>query len=996
MTVIHTLVSRMDSWVNAMTGLGTLRDKLSYVQPVPGGKLGDGALETLFNEDDIARRIVAKLPREAMRRGFTIDVETEDAQTGQAPDGYESEPAAGAQPDLPPDLDRLMQDRLTQLGALTKLRDSWIWARLYGGGSGVFVGADDGRAPDQPLNEAGIRTIAFLNVVKRPQLTVKQRYEDLSSPHFGEPEIYTATPTTSSAATLTSFQRGGIDIHASRMILFDGGMTAQMTQQSPSGWDDSVLQNGYAALQQTATAWQSVAHLMTDASQGVLKVANLVDLIASGGQEALRTRVQMMDLARSVCRAILVDAERESFERVSTSFAGLPEVMDRLMMRVASAAEMPVTLLFGRSPAGLNATGESDIRGWYDVVADAQTDVLKPRLERLLRLMFAAKDSPTRGRVPDRWCVEFNPLWQPTDKEVADTDKVKADTYVALVGAGIMTDVEAGIGLAPDFPTINVEHRQELMEADLEEGRRPGEINTPEPPPELGEGSEGGSKGDGPKGRTDAEQPRVPKGSATGGQFASKTTISGGATPEGRAHADRLIEGEIGATRRHANHEVVTQLGVEYGGAAHQPTTGKIFLSEGDSALLGAPRPEKKGKLQEAYDRAVHVFVHESTHAYGPEHPKRGEYPVIEEVTTDLVAIRITGHAPVYGANIQQVDDAIVRVLGVDQSTARQMASDAARKYKSVAGNLSDEPPTAFAGFVTSDKRDELAQVLRNQSLLEEPEARAAEKRLGPAVRTWRKEAKRGDDDALRDDGSDKQRRIPKGQPGGGRWFSTKTPGGKAMNEGKALAVAHPSSIEVPAHLEAQMTGAVKGGAKTKSQVLNRVAPEQRAQAEEWTDFWVEESTDDAAEIANAGVHTDGHFARAQYAATQALLKQRLPELQAKGVVDKDGYVTLYRGITADAQGEALEAALATSRTGAVEMDVRATSSWSESHASARRNFASHSGIVVEHRVHYTNAFAYHENERWDENDEYEWTLINPSKRFTVIRADETAPFKRR
>lgn len=602
-STVSTLVSRADSWINAMTGLGTLRDKLMHAQVVPGAKLGDGTLETLFNDDDIARRVITKLPREATRRGFEIVLEGDD-------DGEDADPEADA------DVVRLMEDSLAKLDAVPKLRDAWIWARLYGGG-GVFVGADDGLEVAQPLNESAIRSIRFLNVVKRTQLTIKQRYEDLTSPLYGEPEIYTAH---AARTPLGSVARTGIDIHASRMIMFRGARTAQLTNESVTGWDDSVLQTVFAALQQSATGWQSVAHLMTDASQGVLKVANLVDLIATGGQEALRTRIAMMDLARSVCRAILVDAERESFERVSTSFTGLPEVMDRLMMRVASAAEMPVTLLFGRSPAGLNATGESDIRGWYDVVADAQNDELRPRLERLLRLMFSAKDSPTRGRVPERWSVEFAPLWQPTDRELAETKKITVDSYVALVGAGIMTDAEAGIGLAPDFPCISAEHRQELMEADLEEGLRPSEVGKPEPEPDDADGGddpddddegEGGSDSTGPKGRTDANQPRVPAGSPEGGRFASM----GGSTAASRALA--LAGARAGLATARTAHAAsptrATAAGVAHARAAlreerravgrDQPISAEAL--EREKANLDRVRRENPEHAEEAEDQVI-------------------------------------------------------------------------------------------------------------------------------------------------------------------------------------------------------------------------------------------------------------------------------------------------------------------------------------------------------------------------------------------------------
>jgi phage-related protein (TIGR01555 family) len=437
-------VERLDGWVNLVTGLGTARDKLTYAKVSPGERLSDASLETLFNEDDTARRVVSKLPREAMRRGFRVELEADDGDDSGA------------------DVERELHDQLRKIGADAGLRDGWIWARLYGGGSGLFVGADDGRQPDEPLNEAGIRTIAFVNVIKRPQVIVKRRYADVTKPDYGKPEIVTIYQN----GLVTGAQAAGssVDVHVSRLILFDGVLTARTTQPTINEWDDSVLQSVYAALQQSATGWQSTAHLMTDAAQGVLKIQNLIDLTAAGRSEVLQARMQAMDMARSVARAIIVDAEKESFERIATSFSGLPEVLDKLMTRVASAAEMPVTLLYGRSPAGLNATGESDIRGWYDTVADAQTDVLEPRLQRLLTLMFLAKDGPTSGVVPERWCIEFNPLWQPTDKELADTNKVKADTYVALVGAQIVTESEAAIGLAPDFPVIDVDQRKELQE----------------------------------------------------------------------------------------------------------------------------------------------------------------------------------------------------------------------------------------------------------------------------------------------------------------------------------------------------------------------------------------------------------------------------------------------------------------------------------------------------------------------------------------------------
>jgi hypothetical protein len=307
-------------------------------------------------------------------------------------------------------------------------------------------------------------------------------------------------------------------IHESRLVLFPGALTARSVTQGTDDWDNSILQRAHDRLRQSASSWQSAAHLMTDASQAVLKIQHLVDLIAAGGEAQLRARMEIMDMARSVCRAVLVDAEREEFTRVATSFTGLPEMLDRFMMRDAAAAEMPVTLLYGRSPAGLNATGESDTRGWYDVVEDAQNDVLRPRLERVLRVFMLAKSGPTHGKEPENWKLEFHPLWQPTAKEAAETRKVNADTIATLVTAQVMLPEEGALDLAQsgDFSTIDVEARTQALEVENELAADPEGID-----PTTGEAPVAAE----PTGPAEPAEPKVQDTALNGAQVTSMLEI---------------------------------------------------------------------------------------------------------------------------------------------------------------------------------------------------------------------------------------------------------------------------------------------------------------------------------------------------------------------------------------------------------------------------------------------------------------------------------------
>jgi phage-related protein (TIGR01555 family) len=230
-------------------------------------------------------------------------------------------------------------------------------------------------------------------------------------------------------------------------------------------WPDSMLQRLKPVMQASNSSWLSVSHLMTDASQGVLKLANLMQMLSTGGEMLLRKRMQMMDMARSVCRSILIDADKESFERVATSFTGLPEVLDRQMMRVSAAGKMPTTILFQRSPAGMNATGESDTRSWYDQVAAERLEHLQPNLEQLVRVLMATSDGPTQGQVLD-FEVTWPALWQPSDKEKAETFKAVSDALVALCNAQVTLPEEAALKLAHEgyFAELDVDAREQALE----------------------------------------------------------------------------------------------------------------------------------------------------------------------------------------------------------------------------------------------------------------------------------------------------------------------------------------------------------------------------------------------------------------------------------------------------------------------------------------------------------------------------------------------------
>lgn len=158
--------------------------------------------------------------------------------------------------------------------------------------------------------------------------------------------------------------------------------------------------------------------------------------MATAEYEALLARrwASIMTLKSSV-NALILDAEDE-YEQKTLTFQGLTDIQNNALMVMAGKADIPATRLLGRSPQGMNATGESDLRNYYDRIRAGQQTDLSPTLRPLDMAMLAS----TLGTVPPEAYVEWNPLYQMSEKEAADVEKVFADTAEKYANMGMVPD----------------------------------------------------------------------------------------------------------------------------------------------------------------------------------------------------------------------------------------------------------------------------------------------------------------------------------------------------------------------------------------------------------------------------------------------------------------------------------------------------------------------------------------------------------------------------
>lgn len=400
----------LDSFANMMTGVGLAKyDKMMHRQVLPGAELPYTDLDNLYRFNGFARKIVDRPVSDALRQGF----EFRPVEARPVNDEF--------------------QRALARLRFTRHARRLLCWDRAYGGAL-MVVAVDDGLELSEPVNEAGIRRVLYLETYDKESVQPWKYDEDALSENFGRPKTYLVSPQISSGAHRPQFE-----VHHTRCVVLDGLDVPHRTRAIKSGWGDSIIQLIYDRLRGLSGAYQSVERIIDEFILGVFKMEDLFSYVEQGREDVLVKRLREIDRSKSVMNSVLIDKEEE-FERLASTVTGLEGLLTRLEIALAAVGSQPATLLMGQSPSGMDATGESDLKLYYDLVKDLQRDKLRPVIERVARYVALSLDDEFRGTGPVEPAIEFASLWQPTDKERAEIRKLMSEADTNYVTVGVLTE----------------------------------------------------------------------------------------------------------------------------------------------------------------------------------------------------------------------------------------------------------------------------------------------------------------------------------------------------------------------------------------------------------------------------------------------------------------------------------------------------------------------------------------------------------------------------
>jgi len=362
-------------------------------------------LNSLYRSSWIVQNIITTVPDDMLREWVTLNGITSEAQ-----------------------------DQMNRLMRRTSLRDKlskgFYWGRLYGGAVGIMMirGHDD---LSQPLDLDTVLPCTFLGlyVVDRwsgvfPQMEL---VTDMSDPDFGLPAYYSVQ-----GADGAVVQR----VHHSRVVRFIGRELPYQEKIAEMYWGESEIEAVYDEVVKRDNVSHNMAALTFRACRDYMEVDN-IDQLLSTASPAQQKRFYEMLQAQSVIDSnfgMKVVNKGDAIHNTQYTFTGLSDVYNSVMMDVSGAARIPVTKLFGRSAAGLNATGEGDLQNYYDYIDTGRESSLRPIIERILPVMALS----CWGEIPDGLDITFPPLWTPKASEVADIVDKKAGVVVVGWQSGLL------------------------------------------------------------------------------------------------------------------------------------------------------------------------------------------------------------------------------------------------------------------------------------------------------------------------------------------------------------------------------------------------------------------------------------------------------------------------------------------------------------------------------------------------------------------------------
>lgn len=291
------------------------------------------------------------------------------------------------------------------------------------GGAVLLLLVDDGESIENELDYNNLKRIYGVKVYDATEVFPRTINMDYSSYDFGSIITYNV---------IDSRTGKNFIVHSSRLIVFDGMETVDRVRSQRNGWGGMVLDECETEIERYNQASKLSISILSRISQGVLKIKNLMGAINAGKEDKIKKYVSEMDALRSVMNSLIIDSE-DDFDLKNMTLTGYKDIIEQQQIAVSAVAKIPVTILFGRSPAGMNSTGESDMETYYAMLKRIQNTFLIKGFDKILKIITNCSEYKINN--DNLYHIKFNELKIISEKDKAEIKNKDADTISKIANA---------------------------------------------------------------------------------------------------------------------------------------------------------------------------------------------------------------------------------------------------------------------------------------------------------------------------------------------------------------------------------------------------------------------------------------------------------------------------------------------------------------------------------------------------------------------------------
>ena len=251
--------------------------------------------------------------------------------------------------------------------------------------------------------------------------------------------------------------------HSSRFLYFAGNTVPILLKPAYNFFGIARAQLALDYIAHFVENRESAQELLNKFSLTCWKT-DMSQVLAGESCNDLVKRVRMFNKMKSNNGTLVVDKEQEDIMQINTPLSGVRDIVEMSLNLLTAVWRIPKIKYIGEGEGGLNASSKEQMRSFYDFILSQKEKMFTQPMEtvlKILQLNMGKEINPAIG-------FEFPSLVEMDDSEIASLNKLKADTAVSLINAGVVSQEEVRQNLSMDkhsgFSMIDVDDLPEQPE----------------------------------------------------------------------------------------------------------------------------------------------------------------------------------------------------------------------------------------------------------------------------------------------------------------------------------------------------------------------------------------------------------------------------------------------------------------------------------------------------------------------------------------------------